>query len=124
MDRRSLVLGGGLAVWVPAIAFAGERENAMYGLISTITAVSGKRDQLIGFIAGDPSEMPGCISYVVASDAADPDRIWVSEVWEGKEAHAASLELPAVVSNIEKARPMIAGMKIVAETVPVAAPKA
>lgn len=96
----------------------------MYGLISTITAVPGKRDQLIGFIAGEPSGMPGCISYVVASDATDPDLIWVSEVWEGKKAHAASLELPAVVSSIEKARPMIAGMKIVAETVPVGRPKA
>ncbi len=40
--------------------------------------------------------MPGCLSYVVARDPKDPDAIWITEVWDSKESHAASLQLPAV----------------------------
>ena len=40
--------------------------------------------------------MPGCFSYVVAADPAEPDALWVTEVWESQASHQASLQLPAV----------------------------
>jgi hypothetical protein len=40
--------------------------------------------------------MPGCLSYIVAKDAADADALWITEVWTDKDSHAASLKLPAV----------------------------
>jgi quinol monooxygenase YgiN len=63
--------------------------------------------------------MPGCLSYVIANDPAHADLIWITEVWESKEAHGASLQLPSVRDAITKGRPLIAGMERVAETSPV-----
>jgi len=63
--------------------------------------------------------MPGCLSYIVANDPSDPDLIWITEAWESKEAHAASLALPSVRAAITQGRPMIASMSLVSETFPV-----
>jgi quinol monooxygenase YgiN len=51
--------------------------------------------------------MPGCLSYIVANDPVDPNLIWITEAWESKEAHAASLSLPSVKDAITKGRPLI-----------------
>lgn len=81
----------------------------MYGLIGKMIAAEGKRDELIAILLEGVSGMPGCLSYVVAKDPADKNAIWITEVWDSKESHAASLKLPAVQSAITKGKPMIAG---------------
>jgi len=63
--------------------------------------------------------MPGCLSYVVATDSADPDALWVTEVWDSAASHQASLALPAVKAAITKARPLIAGFSNRVETTPI-----
>jgi hypothetical protein len=60
--------------------------------------------------------MPGCLSYVIAADRADPDAIWVTEVWDTQGSHDASLALPQVRAAIAEARPLIAGFDGGAET--------
>ncbi|WP_119067000.1 putative quinol monooxygenase [Rubrobacter indicoceani] len=90
-----------------------------YGLIGRMLAAPGKRDELIDVLLGGVSGMPGCLSYVVARDSEDPDALWVSEVWESKEAHETSLSLPPVQEAISKGRPMIAGFGERFETEPV-----
>ncbi len=90
----------------------------MYGLIGKIAAVSGGRDELAGILSG-MGAMPGCLSYIVATDPADEDGLWVTEVWESAEAHAASLQLPAVQAAISRGRPLIAGLESRVETTPV-----
>ncbi|WP_374549296.1 putative quinol monooxygenase [Sphingobium yanoikuyae] len=91
----------------------------MYGLIGKMTAQPGKRSALTEILVKGIVGMPGCVSYVVADDPTDADVIWITEVWESKEAHAASLQLPSVRDAITKGRPLIAGMERVAETAPV-----
>lgn len=91
----------------------------MYGLIGKMLAAPGKRDALIDVLLDGVSGMPGCLSYVVARDAEDGDALWISEVWESKEAHASSLSLPSVREAIAKGRPMIAGFGERYETEPV-----
>lgn len=81
----------------------------MVGLIGKMTAVPGQRDALAEILVSVSAEMPGCLSYVVARDAADPDALWVTEVWESAEHHRASLQLPAVQAAIAEGRPLIAG---------------
>jgi quinol monooxygenase YgiN len=90
----------------------------MYGLIGKIAAVSGGRYELAGILSG-MGAMPGCLSYIVATDPADEDGLWVTEVWESAEAHAASLQLPAVQAAISRGRPLIAGLESRVETSPV-----
>jgi quinol monooxygenase YgiN len=62
--------------------------------------------------------MPGCLSYIVAEDAADMEALWVTEAWDSKESHDASLTLPQVQAAIGKGRPLIAGFDSRAETTP------
>jgi quinol monooxygenase YgiN len=88
----------------------------VYGMIGRMTAVPGRRDELLAALAGGSDGMPGCHSYVIAKDLADDDAIWVTEVWDTKESHDASLSLPRVQAAIAKARPLIAGFDRGAET--------
>jgi quinol monooxygenase YgiN len=91
----------------------------MYGLIGRIKSVAGKRDNLVAVLVENERGMPGCLSYVVALDTADPDALWVTEVWESREAHRASLSLPAVQAAIGRGRPLIAGFDSRVETSPI-----
>lgn len=81
----------------------------MYGLIGKIMAVPGQRDALVEILLEGVAGMPGCLSYVVATDPADADALWITEVWDRKESHEASLSLPSVQQAIAKGRPLIAG---------------
>lgn len=91
----------------------------MYGLIGKIIATDGKRDELIDILVSGIANMPGCISYIVAQDQTDPNGLWVTEVWEDKEKHTASLSLPSVQQAIAKGRPLIAGFAERFETTPI-----
>jgi quinol monooxygenase YgiN len=91
----------------------------MYGLIGKMTAQAGKRDELVKILLDGVAGMPGCLSYIVANDPTDPNLIWITEAWESKHAHGASLTLPSVKDAITKGRPLIAAMSAVAETLPV-----
>jgi quinol monooxygenase YgiN len=90
----------------------------MYGLIGKMTAVAGQRDALAAILLEDTGVMPGCLSYVIATDPTDADALWITEVWESQERHRASLTLPAVQAAIAKGRPLIAGFSQQVETVP------
>lgn len=91
----------------------------MFGLIGKFTAHAGKRDELAAILTEGVAGMPGCLSYVVATDPTDSNVIWITEVWDSKQSHEASLTLPSVQEAIAKGRPLIAGMDMVAQTEPV-----
>lgn len=91
----------------------------MYGLIGQIKTAPGRRDELIELLLTGTQEMPGNLSYVIAKDATDEDAIWVTEVWETREHHTASLSLPAVQQAIAQGKPMITGFGQRVETHPV-----
>jgi quinol monooxygenase YgiN len=116
---RRDVLAGGLALASFATTTKAEEKAPMYGLIGQMLAASGKRDDLLAILGEGAGDMPGCLSYVIAKDPANADALWITEVWTDKEAHAASLKLPAVQAAIAKARPIIAGFPQHFETIPV-----
>ena len=91
----------------------------MYGHIAKITAAPGQRQSLAAILLESTAGMPGCFSYVVANDSADENAIWVTEVWDSKASHDASLSLPAVKNAIGQAKPKIAAFNQVAVTMPV-----
>ena len=91
----------------------------MVGPIGRIRAASGARDELAAILIDGVGGMPGCLSYVVAIDPADPDALWVTEVWTGEDAHRASLSLVSVRDAIARGRPLIAGFGERFETRPV-----
>lgn len=91
----------------------------LYGIIGKMRAQPGQRDQLIEILQSGLKNMPGCLSYIVAKDPADADGIWITEVWDSKESHGASLSLPSVQQAIARGKPMIAGFEERFETEPV-----
>jgi quinol monooxygenase YgiN len=90
----------------------------MYGLIGKITAAAGQRDALAAILLDGTGEMPGCLSYVVAADPNDESALWITEVWDSRESHQASLTLPSVQAAIARGRPLIAAFSDRVETRP------
>ena len=107
-----------LAAAIPGCASVKGTTN-MYGLIGKIKVVPDQRDALIAILLEGVSDMPGCLSYVVAQDPTDADAIWITEVWDSQESHKASLSQPSVRQAISRGRPLIAGFGERFETRPV-----
>lgn len=90
----------------------------MYGLIGNFVAVAGQRDALVALLLDCTDDMPGCLSYVVATDPKQADTVWITEVWTDEASHKASLALPAVQAAIKQAMPLIASFGEGTQTVP------
>ncbi|ALH82071.1 putative quinol monooxygenase [Sphingopyxis macrogoltabida] len=95
-----------------------------YGLIGQMMAQPGQRAALIAILSEGTGSMPGNMGYLIGEDSTNPDAIWIVEIWETQEAHAASLNLPAVQDAIKRGRPLIAGFGTRAEFKPVAKARA
>lgn len=126
LNRRDFIREAGAvtAALIAAPASATRRsetvaESERFGLIGSFSAVPGKRDELIAILLGGSAAMPGCLSYIVAKAIDDPDRIWITEIWESREMHQNSLALPSVQQAIREGRPLIAGFGERFETVPI-----
>jgi quinol monooxygenase YgiN len=118
--REFLVWGvGATALSVVAPTLAGQDGAHMYGLIGKMSAVTGKRDELIAILLEGVDDMPGCLSYVVSKDSSDADAIWITEVWDSKASHGASLSLPRVRQAIARGKPLIAAFGSGVVTTPV-----
>jgi len=91
----------------------------MYGLIGKMTTVAGKRDELVAILLEGTTGMPGCLSYIIAIDPDDADGIWITEAWDSRASHEASLSLPSVKDAIAKGRPLIAGFSNRVVTTPI-----
>lgn len=95
--------------------------SSPHGVVSQIIAASGRRNALAAVLLEGARNMPGCRAYLVAADAAHEDAIWITEVWDSREAHARALASPAVQAAIAKGAPLIAGFASHAETTPLGA---
>ena len=110
MNKREFVQSAGaLAVLALAGCATGTENKNMYGIIGKMIAEEGKRQDLIDVLLAGTENMPGCKSYIISKDASDDNAIWITEFWDSKESHAASLTLDSVKDAIERGRPMIAG---------------
>ena len=91
----------------------------MYGIIAKMIALDGKRDELIAILLEGTKDMPGCLSYVISKDLVADDALWITEVWNSKESHEASLSLESVQQAIAKGKSLIARFGDRFETSPV-----
>lgn len=83
----------------------------LFGLFGKMTAVEGKRDALATNLlrAADLMKgVPGCLLYVVNTSDAEPNAVWVTEIWQDEAAHGASLSMPGVRSLITETMPLLA----------------
>jgi quinol monooxygenase YgiN len=127
MNRRQhlMALAAMAAAFLPitklrALEAMMEEAHPQYGLIGQMIAKPGERAALVAALSEGTGAMPGNLAYLIGEDSANPDAIWIVELWTDRDAHAASLELPAVQEAIKKGRPLIAGFGTRAEFKPVA----
>ncbi|MEV6300237.1 putative quinol monooxygenase [Actinoplanes sp. NPDC051861] len=85
--------------------------SVVYGYLGSMKARSGHRDEVVEILTGgaDGLRAAGCHLYVVGVSESDDQTIWVSEVWDSKEHHDASLQLPETRAAIARAMPMLTG---------------
>lgn len=121
IGRRVLIQAGMAALdgTVGGVMPAAQETREMYGLIGKMIATPGQRDALISTLLEGTADMPGCLSYIVARDPADVNAVWITEVWDSKGSHDASLALPSVKQAVAKGRPMIASFGDSVVTTPV-----
>jgi quinol monooxygenase YgiN len=118
IDRRTFLEYLGAGALTPVVV-APQETSSMWGLIAKITTLPGKRDEMIAILRESAALMPGCLSYVVAKDAADENAIWVTEVWDCMASHDASLSLPAVKNAIPRGKAVVSNFERIAVTSPV-----
>lgn len=83
----------------------------MYVNTATFEAKPGRRDDVIALLLSDqePLRELGCSSYLVGTNDANPDFVYVTETWSSKAAHDDSLKLESVRAAIAEAMPMLTG---------------
>lgn len=83
-----------------------------YGLHGKLTATAGNADKLAAILLQAAKLVvtaDGCHVYLVSKDAATEDAVWVTEIWDSKEAHDNSLKVAGVRELIAQAIPLLAG---------------
>ena len=74
-------------------------------------AKEGKRDALAANLlraAAAMNAVAACRLYLVSTTASDPNGVWVTEVWDNANDHAASLKRPETQELIAETMPLIA----------------
>jgi quinol monooxygenase YgiN len=82
-----------------------------YGYLGSMRTQPGRAAEFAEILTSgaDLLKSIGCQLYVVGLSDTDPDMVWVSEVWDSKQEHDASLQLPEVKEAIAKAMPLLTG---------------
>jgi len=88
-------------------------KNMRFGMQAVITAAQGKGNELANIMlhaSKAVAKMDGCILYLVQQSLTDDSKVLITEVWDNKESHAASLTNENIRVLINKAKPIIIGM--------------
>lgn len=85
-----------------------------FGMQAVITSQKDKGSDLAELLLEASkilSNDENCEMYSVQQSIAEPEEIYVSEIWKTEQAHKASLTNPAVRDVISRAMPLIVSMK-------------
>ncbi len=83
-----------------------------YLLNGSLTAKEGHGEALANILVEASalvSTAKGCIKYVVAIDKNDANTVYITEIWDSKADHDASLNVPGVKELIMQAMPILSG---------------
>ncbi len=83
-----------------------------YGLHGKLTAKNGNGDDLARLLMQAAEIMQtasGCHLYLVSRDPDNPSDVYVTEAWDSKEEHEASLAMEGVPDLISRAMPLLEG---------------
>jgi quinol monooxygenase YgiN len=118
LNRRDLLIGSFSFSLLGCVMNKIESTHR-YGLSGKNVAQPGKGQELADVLleaSRGVAKAKGCRVYLVHISPAEPDAVWVTEVWDSKADHAASLSLPETQALIKVGRPLIAGFSDRLET--------
>ena len=84
--------------------------STKYGLHGSLQAKEGCRSELLSILlqaAKALGAVEGCQLYLVSLDSAQPNHVWVTEVWNTQSDHHASLQNTEVRELIAQAMPLL-----------------
>jgi quinol monooxygenase YgiN len=93
-----------------------------YALINKLAAKPGQRDRVIEILLESMKlfgDNPACLYSIVHEAIADPNELWVADLWTSKEEHEAALQVPELRPFVEAAIPLLEGMPQQTELRPV-----
>lgn len=103
-----------LSIWITFLPYiVGKKMEHSFGLHGSLKAREGKGSQLADLLlkaSAVLASVAGCRLYMISIDAEDGDLIWVTEAWDSKENHAASLQDERIRAIIGEAMPLLDGM--------------
>ena len=80
----------------------------MYVIVAPIQIKQGHKDEFIEAMLGDArgsvNDEPGCLRFDVIQDGADPNRIWLYEVYVDEAAFQAHTKTPHFLSGRDRPR--------------------
>ena len=82
------------------------------GTCFRFTARAGERERVAEHLLSAAEILeafPGCELYLISTSPAEPHAVWVFEVWNSPEDHAASLSLEGIPTLIEATLPLLDG---------------
>jgi quinol monooxygenase YgiN len=88
-------------------------KNMGFGMQVVMTASPDKGYELAALMLQASklvAPLKGCKLYIVQLSISEKDTVLITEVWDSKEDHKASLSLPEIQELIGKARPLISNM--------------
>jgi quinol monooxygenase YgiN len=79
--------------------------------VGSLGTKPGHRDNVVSILLRPMPELrdAGCLLYEVGINDESPDTVFVCELWESAQAHAASLQLGSVRAAIQEAMPLLSG---------------
>lgn len=81
-----------------------------YALLANLSTAPKDRDALVEILTQAVKIMEtvdGCLQYILFKDADNDELVWISEIWESKAAHEASLTREDVRVLIGQAIPLL-----------------
>lgn len=85
------------------------KKYLLHGKLSAKPGESEKLSDVLLRASEAVSQVKGCKLYAISNDPADPDSIWITEIWDSKEDHDNSLKLEATKTLVMQAMPLING---------------
>lgn len=85
-----------------------------FSLYGKILVQEGERDTMVDILleaANSLNTLQECELYLVNISEAEPNAVYVFEVWCNEMAHQASLTLEPIQNLIKRAKPIITGME-------------
>jgi quinol monooxygenase YgiN len=82
-----------------------------YGYIGSMRVRDGHREAVVDTLVSGAERLRaiGCQVYAVCTADDDENVVWVTEVWDSKEQHDASLQLPETQAAIATVMPLLTG---------------